>query len=337
MTTSAPLSGQIRQGDDVRHSPIVSHHFRSRQPDLIHHYLSEAYGTQGMRIRGNAGYRLSHRRLNAGAFRMDRVAQSGDLRIDVEQIDSVVVCQSASSMVNRVVDGEPHSFRPGDVFLNAHPGHPYRLRWRCGEVLLVQLDTGLLRQVAFPVPGRRPVPVRFTDLQPASPVLAEHWRSTARYVRHAVLGNPEASRHPLVLGTAARILAAAALAVFPNTALTDPGRQDRRDASASTLRRAIAFMEENAHRDISPADVAVAAAVSVRSLQLAFRRHLDSTPAAHLRRIRLERAHQELRMGDPRRETVSRIATRWGFLSHSRFTAHYRSVFGIPPSRTLHG
>ncbi|MFD6607866.1 hypothetical protein ACFWDN_07205 [Micromonospora chalcea] len=26
-----------------------------------------------------------------------------------------------------------------------------------------------------------------------------------------------------------------------------------------------------------------------------------------------------------------------GFLSHSRFTAHYRSVFGIPPSRTLHG
>ncbi|MEU4791160.1 helix-turn-helix transcriptional regulator [Micromonospora tulbaghiae] len=290
-----------------------------------------------MLIRSSAGYRLSHHRLNAGSFRMDRVAQSGDLRIDVEHLDSPVVCQSTSSMVGRVSAGELRPFRPGDVFLNAHLSRPYRLRWRRGEVLLVQLDAGLLQQVVSPVPGRRSAPIRFTDLQPASPVLAEHWRSTARYVRHAVLGNPEASRHPLVLGTTARTLAAAALAVFPNTAVTDPTRHDRRDTSAPTLRRAIAFMEENAHRDISRADVAVAAAVSVRSLQLAFRRHLDSTPAAYLRRIRLERAHQELRMGDPRSETVSRIATRWGFLSHSRFTAHYRSVFGIPPSRTLHG
>ncbi|WP_174533625.1 helix-turn-helix domain-containing protein [Micromonospora chalcea] len=316
---------------------IVSHHFRSRRPELIHHYLTEAYGTRGLHIRGGGGFRLSHRRLNAGSFRMDRVAQSGDLRIDVEQIDSVVVCQSTSSMVSRGSDGETCLFRPGDVFLNARPGRPYRIRWRHGEVLLVQLDAGLLHQVVSPAPGRRPAPIRFACLQPASPVLAAHWRSAARYVRHAVLGNPEAGRQPLVLAAAARTLAAAALAVFPNTALTEPTRQDRRDAGAPALRRAIAFMEENAHRDISPADVAVAAAVSVRSLQLAFRRHLDSTPAAHLRRIRLERAHQELRMSDPRRETVSRIATRWGFLSHSRFTAHYRSVFGIPPSRTLHG
>ncbi|MDO3686714.1 helix-turn-helix transcriptional regulator [Micromonospora sp. C28ISP2-4] len=321
----------------MRPSSIVSHHFRSRRPDLIHHYLTEAYGTRGMRIRGGGGFRLSHRRLNAGSFRVDRVAQSGDLRIDVEQLDSVVVCQNTRSVVSRISEGELHSFRPGDVFLNAHPGRPYRLRWRCGEVLLIQLDPGLLQQVVSPAPGRRLAPVRFTDLQPASPVLAEHWRLTARYVRLAVLGNPEAGRQPLVLATAARTLAAAALAVFPNTAATDPTPQDRRDASAPALRRAIAFMEENAHRDISPADVAVAAAVSVRSLQLAFRRHLDSTPAAYLRRIRLERAHQELRMSDPRRETVSGIATRWGFLSHSRFTAHYRSVFGIPPSRTLHG
>ncbi|WP_262286654.1 helix-turn-helix domain-containing protein [Micromonospora sp. MA102] len=95
-------------------------------------------------------------------------------------------------------------------------------------------------------------------------------------------------------------------------------------------------MEEHAEQDISPADVAAAAAVSVRALQLAFRRHPDSTPMAQLRRIRLERAHHELRQADPRRETVSRIASRWGFPSHSRFTAHYRAVFGVPPSRTLH-
>ncbi|MDG4800305.1 AraC family transcriptional regulator [Micromonospora sp. WMMD980] len=318
-------------------APTVSQDFDSRQPDLIHQYLTEAYGIRGMSIdSGGHEYRLSHRRLHAGPVRVDRTTQSADLRVTVEGMDSVVVCETTTSSVSRTCDGEEGWFRPGDVFLSARPGSPYRIRWRPGELLVVQLDPRLCAQVANPAPGRRPVPVRFTGLVPASPALADHWRATAHYVRLAVLTNPEASRQPLVLGAAARTLAAAALAVFPNTALTEPTWQDRRDAVTPAVRRAISFMEEHAGQDINPADVAAAAAVSVRSLQLAFRRHLDTTPMAHLRRIRLARAHEDLRRSDPRNETVSRIAGRWGFLNHSRFTAHYRSVFGVPPSRTLH-
>ncbi|MET7834805.1 AraC family transcriptional regulator [Micromonospora sediminicola] len=321
----------------MRLESTVSHHFDSRDPELIHRYLTEAYGTRGMRIDSDERrYRLSHRRLHAGPIRVDRVVQSADLRVEVAEIESLVVCESTTSTVTRSCDGEESRYRPGDVFLNARPGRPYRVRWQPGEVVLCQLDRQLFDQIASPAPGRRPSPVRFTGLEPGSAVLADHWRATAHYVRLAVLSNPEASRQPLVLGAAARTLAAAALAVFPNTALSEPTGRDRRDAVAPVLRRAISFMEEHAHRDIGPADVAAAAAVSVRSLQLAFRRHLDSTPMAHLRQIRLERAHQDLRLGDPQHDTVNRIATRWGFLSHSRFTAHYRSVFGIPPSRTLH-
>ncbi|MET8121957.1 helix-turn-helix transcriptional regulator [Micromonospora sp. NPDC005189] len=79
-----------------------------------------------------------------------------------------------------------------------------------------------------------------------------------------------------------------------------------------------------------------AAGVSLRAVQLAFRRHLGTTPMAYLRRIRLVRAHHDLVRADPGQETVSGIASRWGFASHSRFTARYHASYGVPPRETLH-
>ncbi|GAA3296409.1 hypothetical protein GCM10020218_079740 [Dactylosporangium vinaceum] len=49
---------------------------------------------------------------------------------------------------------------------------------------------------------------------------------------------------------------AAALSVFPNDALREPIIEDRRDAHPATLRRAVAYSDDNAHRDIAVADIA---------------------------------------------------------------------------------
>ncbi len=211
----------------------ISHRFDSRDPQLIRDYLAGAYGAGGLRLSSSdRDYHLRHRGVRAGRFQADRLAQSTDLRVAVEEINSLVVCEAATSRVDRSCDGEQGEYVPGDVFVAATPGRPYRLRWQPGEVALLQLDTHLFTQLALPDVRRRPEPIRFTALEPASPALAEHWRATAHYVRLAVLGNTEASREPLVIGAAARALAAAALAVFPNTARTEPTAQDRRDAVA---------------------------------------------------------------------------------------------------------
>jgi transcriptional regulator GlxA family with amidase domain len=138
-----------------------------------------------------------------------------------------------------------------------------------------------------------------------------------------------------VVSTASLYLAASVLNTFPNNALTDPTIEDRHDASTHTVGRATAFIDEHAHEDISAADIAAAACVTIRAVQLAFRRHLGTTPMAYLRNIRLERARRELLDTDPTRTTVTAIAARWGFASPSRFTAHYRAAYGIPPSHTL--
>lgn len=131
------------------------------------------------------------------------------------------------------------------------------------------------------------------------------------------------------------LLAATALAVFPNNALTGLGARDRSDASPATLRRAIAFIDEHAHDDITAAEVAAAAGVTIRAVQLAFRRHLDITPLGYLRRVRLQHAHRQLATADPRHESVTAVAYRWGFANSSRFAAYYRQAYGVPPSHTL--
>jgi AraC-like DNA-binding protein/anti-anti-sigma regulatory factor len=136
--------------------------------------------------------------------------------------------------------------------------------------------------------------------------------------------------------------AAQARAVRPRTRVTRPGPSfpeaaaERRSVRfPPTLSRAIAFIDEHAGQELSVADIAAASSVTVRAVQLAFRRHLDMTPVEYLRQVRLDRARQDLITAEPARDSVTAVAFRWKFASASRFAAYYRRTFGVPPSHTL--
>ena len=107
------------------------------------------------------------------------------------------------------------------------------------------------------------------------------------------------------------------------------------DSQPDTLRRAVRFIEDNAALELTAADVARAASVSVRALQLAFRRHLDTTPMAYLRQVRLARARCELEAAREESVTVTSVASRWGFGNPGRFAAQFRDAFGASPSEVL--
>jgi transcriptional regulator GlxA family with amidase domain len=110
----------------------------------------------------------------------------------------------------------------------------------------------------------------------------------------------------------------------------------RRELATVTVQRAVAFIEKRAQENIGVADIAAAACVTVRAVQLAFRRHLGTTPMRYLRQVRLGRAHEQLLTADPARTTVTRVAADWGFANPGRFTSYYRAAYGIPPRQTLH-
>ncbi|WP_319596547.1 helix-turn-helix transcriptional regulator [Streptomyces sp. ID05-04B] len=109
-----------------------------------------------------------------------------------------------------------------------------------------------------------------------------------------------------------------------------------RPALSSAVRRAMAYCEDHAGDLVSVADMAAAARVSPRTLQDRFRTDLGTTPTAHLRRVRLDRVHQDLlRIADGSASgTVTDVAARWGFTHLGRFAAYYREAYGQVPSRT---
>jgi AraC-like DNA-binding protein/anti-anti-sigma regulatory factor len=113
-----------------------------------------------------------------------------------------------------------------------------------------------------------------------------------------------------------------------------PGR--RPYTTAGTVERAVAFIEERARDDIGVADIAAAAFVTVRAVQLAFRHHLHTTPLGYLRQVRLERAHDQLLAADPDGTTVTAVAADWHFSNASRFSCYYRAAYGVPPAQTMH-
>jgi AraC-like DNA-binding protein len=83
------------------------------------------------------------------------------------------------------------------------------------------------------------------------------------------------------------------------------------------------------------AELAAAAGVGARWLQVAFRRQLGLSPMAYVREVRLERARTELAQADPARTTVADVAFRWGFGHLGRFAEKYRERYGELPSETL--
>jgi AraC-like DNA-binding protein len=314
----------------------MSQVFETSDPHTAQRILRDASGGN---IRIDAGHQRCAIRLDIAALtpavRLDQISFSARLGLTASPLRVLVLCHIRSGGHAYSSEGSERAYGPGDVFLPVQPDRPCSARCTETDFSAAVIDPDLLSQVAATAPGRTQQPVRITSYDRLPPRDAALWRRTYAYVRDAVLGYPEAAAQPLVTASAARLLAATALAVFPNNALTEPTTRDRHDAHPDTLRRAVAFVDENARTDITVADIAGAAHVTIRAVQLAFRRHLGMTPLEYLRRVRLDHAHRDLIAADPASQTVTAIACRWGFPSPGRFASLYRQAYGVAPSHTL--
>jgi transcriptional regulator GlxA family with amidase domain len=110
-----------------------------------------------------------------------------------------------------------------------------------------------------------------------------------------------------------------------------------RNWSPTPVRRAVEAIRTDPTQPYTPTSLARLAGTSTRTLHDGFRRHLDTTPMAYLRLVRIQRAHAELRAADPAGTTVTAVAHRWGFGHVSRFAQAYRRTYGRAPGETLRG
>jgi AraC-like DNA-binding protein len=304
-------------------------------PALIRRYLNSVYRADLRLEVLDAGHRrpsLGHVRLEGEGFAVEDVRHEGDVETRVDGCTSVIVMWVKRGRVESTVRGATVVAGPGEIVL-ASTGHAsVRLRSTDATVRTAVLDRGLVERVAADE-GVRWRPVRFTGIAPMSPEASRVWTSAYGYVADTVMPDENSS---LIVTAASRLLAASVLSAFPTEnglgVTTDPQL-----VYPAVMRRAITYIEEHAPREITVHDIAQAVYVTPRALQYMFRRHLDTTPMAYLRRVRLDRAHHELLRNDRTTTTVAATAARWGFAHTGRFAVLYRSTYGRSPHVTLRG
>lgn len=216
------------------------------------------------------------------------------------------------------------------------PCRPYVGRWGDIDLLTVSVQEQALHDHAAGLVGAEGFRVRFTAAQPVSAAMARYLAAAVRAFGRDQLNNEEAMAFPLVRAEAFRRLATAVLLAFPGTFLDQQATGTSERPAPNAVARAVAFMGEHLGEDIGLAQIAAAARMSPRGLQVAFRREKDTTPMAHLRFLRLEAARADLQAADPTQgDTVAAVAARWGFTHLGHFAAAYRERYGQAPATTL--
>ena len=304
--------------------------FATTDPDVARELMSAAYVDVKLRVSGRMdNLRLEHVRYDLGPVRLDSVHHT----LTTDYVAGPLGCVQIGRVLDHTMmyetDGDERHYGPGEVFLAAQPDKSFTARNDRARCELTGLDLSLLAELTDEPPLDAVRRFQATAL-PAD--RADYWQRTVTYAR-STLSRPGAEA-PLVLDSLRRLLASAALTAFDRAVVFDAPR-DRADATPVTVRRAVAYIEANPDLEIGVADVARAAHVSVRALQLAFRRHLDTTPMAYLRRVRMDRVHADLAAADPSQITVTAVTARWGFNAVGRFSADYRDTYGEYPRDTL--
>jgi AraC-like DNA-binding protein len=110
---------------------------------------------------------------------------------------------------------------------------------------------------------------------------------------------------------------------------------DGRPGTSRAVARCRRLVEDRGAADLTVADLARHAGVSLRTLQDGFRSQLGLSPSQFLRAHRLDAAREALRAGDPATTSVTEVALDHGFGHFGRFSADYRARHGELPSQTL--
>ena len=214
----------------------------------------------------------------------------------------------------------------GLIPISAHA----ELRWSSARLQLFAIPAAPLAHL-LGVP-KTEIRLRAPRIDPCSSELAEYFRRAAQLLTSDAFGTPGVYARDLIRANTIDLLTAVIVETFELTNQSE----DASDRDGTIIRRAIAEMRAHLTEPITVPEIADAAGVSVRGLQMAFVRQLDVAPLLHLRQLRLEAARSALVDEAMVGTTIADIARRFGYANSGRFSTHYRNEYGEAPSATLH-
>ena len=149
-------------------------------------------------------------------------------------------------------------------------------------------------------------------------LLATHPTGDHRQARHAVLGRRlERKLVEVLLG-----------------GVETPRKPEAYSPGRALARRAEVWLRHNLLDPPTIRGLCAALATSERTLHQAFREHLNATPKAYVKTLRLNAARHDLMRGEGSIR-VTDVALDWGFQHFGWFSQDYRRLFAESPSHTL--
>jgi AraC-like DNA-binding protein len=273
-----------------------------------------------------------------GALSVNYVAYGGSVSIDPGCLERFFLLQIPVRGSARIETASHEVATASGVSASLlSPTIPTRMTWEgdCAQIILL-VDRRLLEQRAAALSGQPAVAVEFeptVDLSSASGrALQSH---VTEFVGLAERLGPQRPPSPIATANLRETLLAALLHGQRHSSSRAIERfGGRAEALPTSLQRAREFLHAHADEPLDLTQLATAAGVGIRALQLGFRRHFGSSISEMLRDIRLAHLHVRLAAASPD-ESVTDIAFELGFTHLSRMASAYRAKFGETPSATL--
>jgi AraC-like DNA-binding protein len=304
--------------------------------DEAHEHITKVYIPHGLASRDGRPLDFKLRYLTSDKLTIGHLRYGADAELLVPPMVScyhVNLTLHGATMVTQ--GGAAASTEAGASGVLFNPLDPFTVRWSpeavqyAIKVPRASMEGQLSALIGRPVAAPIKFDLGFDLTSPQGQSLV----ASVQHLRTELSRDGGIAQIPLVRAQLESYVLSQMLLVVPHEyqhLLTTPGEVVRR----RHVRSAMDFIEERASEPITGPDIASAACVSLRALQVGFHEELNLSPMAYLRNVRLDRAHADLLTG-PADVSVSEVAMRWGFSHLGRFAEQYRRKFGVLPSDTV--
>jgi len=284
-----------------------------------------------------AGFSARHNCADFDGFSINYVAYGGSVSIDPGCLDRFFLVQiplSGTAHI-RVGAGEVDA-APGRTASLLSPTIPTRMIWsNCAQAILL-LDRRMLEQRAAALSGSAAGAVEFDPAVDLDKPSGQALRfSVAELMTLAERLGPSGLMSPVAMADWREVLLDRLLSGLPHSRSDAikmfSGRAERLPRA---LRAARDHLADNAGEPLDLAQLARAAGIGIRALQLGFRRHFGLSISEMLLDLRLAGLHRRLAQASPG-ASITDIAFDLGFTHLGRMAGAYRAKFGETPSATL--
>lgn len=161
------------------------------------------------------------------------------------------------------------------------------------------------------------------------------WQRERIVMRNRHLSRALARVHAAVAAPADALEQAEALAGLAALLrkLTEGSPPSSRGSEHRAIRAARSHIDEHWREDFTLPELAAAVGLSSFHLCRLFTQEVGMPPSAYRRSVRIERARQLLRAGEP----IARVAVSCGFYDQAHLTRHFKLSTGVTPARYARG